>query len=76
MPIGSGAPGVLLVNLGTPDAPTTAAVRRYLREFLSDPRVVQIPRPVWWVILNLVILTFRPTKSGRAYKQIWNTEKI
>lgn len=63
--------GVLLVNLGTPDAPTPAAVRRYLREFLSDPRVVEIPRLVWWPILNGIILTTRPRKSAHAYSQVW-----
>ncbi len=67
-------PGVLLVNLGTPDAPTTGAVRRYLREFLSDPRVVQIPRPLWWVILNFAILPFRSGKSARRYATIWRPE--
>ncbi|MBE0619174.1 MAG: ferrochelatase, partial [Burkholderiales bacterium] len=51
---------ILLVNLGTPDAPTRAAVRRYLKEFLSDSRVVEIPRPLWWLILNGVILNLRP----------------
>ena len=50
--------GVLVVNLGTPDAPTTAAVRRYLRQFLWDPRVVEYPRVLWWLILNLIILVF------------------
>jgi ferrochelatase len=68
------ATGVLLVNLGTPDAPTPAAVRRYLREFLSDPRVVQIPRPIWWVILNLFVLTTRPAKSARKYAAIWRPD--
>jgi len=63
--------GVLLVNLGTPDAPTPGAVRRYLREFLWDPRVVQIPRVPWWVILNLFILPFRPAKTARKYASIW-----
>jgi ferrochelatase len=66
--------GVLLVNLGTPDAPTPRAVRRYLREFLSDPRVVQIPRPIWWLILNLFVLTVRPAKSARKYAAIWRPE--
>lgn len=69
-----GAPhrsGVLLVNLGTPDAPTTAAVRRYLRQFLSDPRVVEVPRALWWLILNGYILRTRPAKSAAAYKKIW-----
>src|SRR5258708_34317123 len=66
--------GVLLVNLGTPDAPTPAAVRRYLREFLWDPRVVQIPRPLWWLILNLFVLTTRPAKSARKYALIWKPQ--
>ncbi len=64
--------GVLLVNLGTPDAPTTGAVRRYLKEFLSDRRVVEIPRLVWWPILNLIILNTRPKKSAHAYSQVWS----
>ena len=63
--------GVLLVNLGTPDAPTPAAVRRYLREFLWDPRVVQIPRPLWWLILNFAILPRRPVKVAKKYAAIW-----
>ncbi len=67
-------PGVLLVNLGTPDAPTPAAVRRYLREFLWDPRVVQVPRALWWVILNVFILPFRPAKTARKYASIWLAE--
>lgn len=62
---------LLLVNLGTPDAPTPQAVKRYLREFLSDPRVVQIPKPIWWVILNGIILQTRPRKSAKAYQSIW-----
>ena len=66
--------GVLLVNLGTPAAPTPAAVRRYLRQFLSDPRVVELPRPLWWMILNFVVLPFRPRKSARAYAKIWTAE--
>ncbi|PKB19354.1 ferrochelatase [Novosphingobium kunmingense] len=64
--------GVLLVNLGTPDAPDPASVRRYLREFLSDRRVVEIPRLVWWPILNGIILTTRPKKSAHAYAQVWS----
>ncbi len=67
-------PGILLINLGTPDAPTAPAVRRYLREFLSDPRVVEIPRPLWWLILNLFILPFRPKRSAERYAQIWTTD--
>ena len=54
--------GVLLVNLGTPDSPTTSAVRRYLSEFLSDPRIVEIPKIAWWFILNIIILNIRPKK--------------
>src|SRR5438093_3355375 len=63
--------GVLLANLGTPDAPTPAAVRRYLREFLSDPRVVEIPRIVWLPILYAFILPLRPRRSAAKYAQIW-----
>ena len=66
--------GVVLINLGTPDAPTPAAVRRYLKEFLSDPRVVEIPRFVWWPILNGVILNTRPAKSAAKYAAIWLPE--
>ena len=66
--------GVLLVNLGTPDAPTPGAVRRYLKEFLSDPRVVEIPRLVWWPILNGIILNTRPRKSAHAYAQVWTED--
>jgi len=65
------AVGVMLVNLGTPDAPTPAAVRRYLKEFLSDPRVVEIPRAVWLAILNGIILNTRPRKSAQKYAVIW-----
>jgi ferrochelatase len=65
---------ILLLNLGTPEAPTTAAVRRYLKEFLSDPRVVEIPRPLWWLILNGIILNFRPAKSAAKYAQIWDKD--
>ena len=66
--------GVLMVNLGTPDAPDRASVRRYLKEFLWDPRVVEVPRPVWWVVLNGVILNTRPTRSAKAYQKIWTAE--
>ena len=66
--------GILLVNLGTPDAPTAAAVRPYLKEFLSDPRVVEIPKPVWWLILNGIILNIRPKKSAAKYASIWMKE--
>ena len=63
--------GVLLVNLGTPDAPTTKAVRRYLAEFLSDPRVVSIPRILWQIILHGVVLRVRPRRSAAAYQSVW-----
>ena len=66
--------GILLVNLGTPDAPTPQAVRTYLKEFLSDPRVVEIPRAVWWPILNGIILNTRPKKSAAKYAAIWMKE--
>ena len=66
--------GVLLINLGTPDAPDAKSVRRYLAEFLSDPRVVEIPRLVWQPILHGVILTTRPKKSAHAYQQVWTPE--
>lgn len=65
---------VLLVNLGTPDAPTPAAVRRYLKEFLSDPRVVEIPRAVWAPILHGIILPFRSAKSAAKYASIWEAD--
>jgi protoporphyrin/coproporphyrin ferrochelatase len=68
------ATGVLLVNLGTPEAPTTGAVRHYLREFLSDPRVVEVPRLIWWPILHGFILRTRPRRSARAYQQVWTPE--
>ncbi len=66
--------GVLLMNLGTPDAPETGAVRRYLKQFLSDRRVVEIPAFVWQPILRLFVFTTRPAKSAHAYAQVW-TEK-
>lgn len=66
--------GILLANLGTPDAPTTAALRRYLGEFLWDPRIVDLPRPLWWLILHGVILRFRPRRSAAAYKAVWTDE--
>lgn len=66
--------GVLLVNLGTPDAPTPQAVRRYLRQFLSDPRVVEIPRPIWLPILYGFVLPFRPSRSAHAYRKIWTED--
>lgn len=62
---------LVLVNLGTPEECTPKGVRRFLREFLSDPRVVEIPRPIWWLILNLFVLPFRPAKVAKAYEIIW-----
>ncbi len=73
-PPGSAQTGVLLVNLGTPDAPDTPSVRRYLRQFLSDPRVLTLPAPLRWALLNLVILPTRPAKSAAAYQQVWTDE--
>ena len=66
--------GVLLLNLGTPEAPQAGAVRRYLAEFLSDPRVVEIPRALWMLILHGVILRVRPAKSAAKYAQVWTPE--
>lgn len=63
--------GLLLVNLGTPDAPRTAEVRRYLREFLSDPRVIDLPAPARWALVNLVIAPFRSSRSAEAYRKVW-----
>jgi len=63
--------GVLLVNLGTPDEPTPKAVRRYLKQFLSDGRVVEIPKAIWWCILNGIILRTRPAKSAKLYASVW-----
>jgi protoporphyrin/coproporphyrin ferrochelatase len=65
---------VVLVNLGTPEAPTAPAVKRYLRQFLSDPRVVEIPKPLWWLILNGIILNIRPKKSAAKYATVWMPE--
>src|SRR5690606_7605159 len=67
--------GVLLLNLGTPDGTDYWSMRRYLKEFLSDERVIEEPRWKWWPILNLIILTVRPGRKGRDYATIWNTER-
>ena len=72
--IGEPKLGVLLINLGTPDEPSAAAVRRYLAEFLSDPRVVEIPKLAWKPILHGIILRTRPRKSAHAYSQVWTNE--
>jgi ferrochelatase len=66
--------GVLLVNLGTPDDTSTPSVRRYLRQFLSDPRVVEVPRVLWWLILHGVILRIRPSRTAEAYKSVWDEQ--
>jgi protoporphyrin/coproporphyrin ferrochelatase len=66
--------GILLTNLGTPDSCETRDVRRYLKQFLSDPRVVEVPRPIWWFVLNLVILNTRPSRSAKAYSKIWTDD--
>lgn len=71
-PVASGRIGVLLLNLGTPDATGYWPMRRYLKEFLSDRRVIEEPRWKWWLILNLIILTVRPGRKGRDYDKIWN----
>jgi protoporphyrin/coproporphyrin ferrochelatase len=73
-PANNATTAVLLCNLGTPDAPTAASLRTYLKQFLSDHRVVEIPRLVWWFILNLIIVPFRSTKSAKKYASIWTPE--
>lgn len=66
--------GILLANLGTPDAPTTPALRRYLNEFLSDPRVIELPKILWKIILHGIVLRTRPAKSAQAYQTVWTEE--
>ncbi len=66
--------GLLITNLGTPDAPTPKALRRYLKQFLSDPRVVEFPRALWWLVLHGVILNIRPRRSAKAYQSVWTKE--
>jgi len=66
--------GILLTNLGTPDSCQPSAVRRYLKQFLWDPRVVEVARPLWWLLLNLVILNTRPRRSAAAYEKIWTAD--
>src|SRR5262245_36294737 len=66
--------GVLLIQLGTPDAPTAKALRPYLRQFLGDPRVIEYPRLPWWFILNLFILPFCPARSAAKYRRIWDDQ--
>lgn len=74
LPVASSNVGVLLINLGTPDQPEPAAIRKYLREFLSDPRVVEIPKPIWQIILNLFVLSKRPAQIAPNYKKVWLPE--
>jgi ferrochelatase len=74
-PVAAGHIGVLLVNLGTPDATDYWSMRRYLSEFLSDPRVIEENRLKWWLVLNLIILSVRPRRRGRDYARIWNREQ-
>src|SRR3954468_16143074 len=74
-PVASGRIGVLLVNLGTPDATDYWSMRRYLKELLSDRRVIEENRIKWWLVLNLIILTVRPRRKGRDYDKIWNKER-
>ncbi len=73
-PVNAPKIGVLLLNLGTPDATDYWSMRRYLKEFLSDRRVIEVNPAVWWAVLNLIILTVRPSKSGAAYDKIWDQE--
>jgi len=73
--IAAGKVGVLLINLGTPEATSYWPMRRYLKEFLSDRRVIETNRVLWWAILNGIILTTRPKRSGHAYDKIWNRER-
>jgi ferrochelatase len=75
LPIGRDRIGVLLLNLGTPDATGYWPMRRYLKEFLSDRRVIEIHPVVWWFVLNVIVLTRRPFASGEAYRAIWNKER-
>jgi len=74
-PVKSGRVGVLLLNLGTPEATDYWSMRRYLKEFLSDRRVIETSRLIWWPVLNLIILTTRPGRKGRDYETIWNKER-
>ncbi len=66
--------GVLIGNLGTPEAPTKKALTPFLKQFLSDPRVIEVPRLIWWFILNLIILRIRPAKSAKAYQEVWTEQ--
>ena len=74
-PVNFGKTGVLIVNLGTPDSTSWFDIRKYLKEFLSDRRVIEVNPIIWQIILNVIILTFRPSKTAKAYKEIWMKEK-
>lgn len=74
-PVRNGRIGVLLLNLGTPDATDYWSMRRYLHQFLSDRRVIEVPRLIWWPLLNLIILSTRPGRKGKDYAKIWNTAR-
>ncbi len=74
-PVRIGKIGVLLANLGSPSGTDYWSMRRYLKEFLSDRRVIETPRLLWWLILNGIVLTTRPQKSGHAYSLVWNKER-
>tara|TARA_A100001015_G_scaffold154506_1_gene171466 strand:- start:85 stop:636 length:552 start_codon:yes stop_codon:yes gene_type:complete len=73
--INYGKTGILIINLGTPDSTSWLDIRKYLKEFLSDRRVIEVNPLIWQVILNLFILTFRPSKTAKAYKEIWMNDK-
>ncbi|MCK5871549.1 MAG: ferrochelatase [Methylococcales bacterium] len=74
MPKKSPKKGVLLINLGSPSSPKTSDVRRYLKQFLWDKRVVNLPRSIWWLVLHFLVLPFRPRKSAKAYRKIWQPQ--
>src|SRR5215210_8417575 len=73
--VGAGRIGVLLLNLGTPEATDYWSMRRYLKGFLSDRRVIETTRAIWWPVLNLIVLSTRPKRKGRDYDTIWNKER-
>ena len=74
-PLKFGKTGVLIINLGTPDSTNWFDIRRYLKEFLSDRRVIEVNPIIWQLILNLIILNLRPSKTAKAYKEIWMKEE-
>ena len=75
-PIKFGKTGVLIINLGTPDSTSWLDIRKYLKEFLSDKRVIEVNPIIWQLILNVFILTFRPSKTAKAYKEIFATKNL